>query len=159
MQNFTMNTEHLNLADWEGRWYIVLTNFPMWLKGDKTSPSLNYTAQARGGIMGLRDEVLSWKNGKQTTILGFDTPEGADNRRFVWRGRGILSLLTSVWELVYIDSTRHWAIIHFEKTLFTPEGYDVVCRAKQLSPKELAAVQVKLAEIGIIERLQPIRQE
>lgn len=36
------SSESLSLTALNGRWYIHLTNFPMWLKGDRTSPSFNY---------------------------------------------------------------------------------------------------------------------
>ncbi len=129
-------TNNLSLQDLEGTWYIVLTNFPMWLKGDKTRPIFIYTVAEHGSVTGLRDEVRSWKHGKEQVILGFDTPLDETNRRFVWRGKGLLSLLTSRWEIVHCDAAKEWAIIYFEKTLFTPEGYDVIARSKNLSAEQ-----------------------
>lgn len=143
----------------EGRWYIVLSNFPMWLKGDKTSPSLNYAVEAKGKVTGLRDEVISQKRGKTQSIVGFDSPLDATNTRFLWRGKGLLSLLTSRWEIVHLEAHGEWAIIHFEKTLFTPEGYDVIARRKQLSPEMLADIQSALRECGITASLRQIAQE
>lgn len=149
----------MRLKNIQGRWYIVLSNFPMWLKGDKTSPSLNYTVETKGVVIGLRDEVISQKRGKQQSIVGFDTPLDSANTRFLWRGKGLLSLLTSRWEIVHLAAHGEWAIIHFEKTLFTPEGYDVIARRKQLSPEMLVDIQSALRECGITAELQPIVQE
>jgi hypothetical protein len=151
-----MKPHQISLSDLEGRWYIVQSNFPMWLKGDKTSPSLNYTVERRGTTTGLRDEVLSWKRGKEQSILGFDTPLDSTNTRFVWRGNGLLRLLQSAWEIVYMDAANEWAIIHFEKTMFTPEGYDVIARSKQLSAHSLELIRAKLSEIGINTTLSAI---
>lgn len=155
-----MNTEQsIQLQDLEGTWYIVLTNFPMWLKGDKTRPTFTYTVETRGSIMGLRDEVRSWKNGRQQTIHGFDTPLDETNRRFEWRGKGLLSLLSSRWEIWYIDPSKEWAIIYFQKTLFTPEGYDVIAQGDVLSEEVLASVHSVLHELGIKRLLLPIAFE
>jgi hypothetical protein len=128
----------------------------MWLKGDKTSPSLNYAVETKGVVIGLRDEVISQKRGKQQSIVGFDTPLDGTNTRFQWRGKGLLSLLTSCWEIVHLDAQKQWAIIYFEKTLFTPEGYDVIARRKHLLPETLADIQVALRECGINNDLQLI---
>ncbi len=147
------------LHDLEGRWHIVLSNFPMWLKGDKTSPSLNYAVETKCAVTGLRDEVISQKRGKPQSIVGFDTPLESTNTRFLWRGKRLLSLLTSHWEIVHLEAHLQWAIIHFEKTLFTPEGYDVIARRKQLSPEMLADIQSALRECGITASLRQIAQE
>ena len=104
----------MNLKILEGQWYINLTTFPMWLKGDKTAPSLNYKVQTKRSIKGLSDTVIYTKNGQQKTIEGFDTPK--ENNSFVWRGKGILSLLTSKWRIAHHDTINNWMIIVFEKT-------------------------------------------
>ena len=45
---FSQNPNTLELL--QGRWYIHFSNFPMWLKGDKTNPTFNYTIEKRGDI-------------------------------------------------------------------------------------------------------------
>ncbi len=154
-----MTTTCINLEDLEGAWYIIFSNFPMWLKGDKTSPSLNYSVQMQGGVRGLGDEVISWKQGKKQSIIGFDTPLDEANLRFEWRGKGLLSLLSSRWEIVYLDAAKEWAIIYFEKTLFTPKGYDVIARNQHLSPETFATIHAILLELGTNASLQPIVQK
>jgi hypothetical protein len=154
-----MHSRTIPLHDLEGKWHIVLSNFPMWLKGDKTSPSLNYAVETKGTVTGLRDEVISQKRGKSQSIVGFDTPLDGANTRFLWRGKGLLSLLTSQWEIVHLEAHGEWAIIYFEKTLFTPEGYDVIARHKHLSPEILADIQSVLRECGITTSLRQIAQE
>lgn len=34
-----MAKEQINLHELEGKWHVILTNFPMWLKGDKKKKS------------------------------------------------------------------------------------------------------------------------
>ena len=132
-----------------------MTNFPMWLKGDKTNPTLNYSIEQRRGITGLKDEVIYSKDSKQDNIFGFD--KQLDGRKFEWRGRGVMSLLKSNWEVMYFALDESWAVIHFEKTLFTPEGYDVISRNSTMEPsmqKELPSV---LSDLDITARLTLIQ--
>lgn len=142
----------------EGKWFIVMSNFPMWLKGDKDSPSFNYAVVKRKNGMFLSDRVSYFQKGKEKEINGFDKVISADNSEFIWRGRGILKLLKSRWEVLYMDPKNQWAIIYFEKTLFTPEGYDVISRHK--SPDaDFEAINYKLDELGVKSELRPINQD
>jgi len=149
-----MFNKSIELSTLEGKWHIILSNFPMWLKGDKTNPTFNYTIAKRNDILGLTDEVKYEQNGKIKSINGFDTPLNANNSCFEWRGKGILSLLTSRWEILYLDT--NWAIIHFEKTLFTPKGYDVICREKNLEEATNLKIAQKLKELKISVTLHSI---
>lgn len=145
-----------NLEVIGGKWYIILSNFPMWLKGDKTNPTFNYKVAERDGIKGLIDEVKYTQNGKIKTINGFDKPLNVENTSFEWRGNGLLSLLSSKWQVLYIDTTENWAIIYFEKTLFTPKGYDVICREKQPNALIMSKIEEKLIELRINGKLKKI---
>lgn len=124
----------LLLSDLEGRWYIQLTNFPMWLKGDKINPTFHYSRMVRNGITCLYDVVTYEKRGVEKSIIGYDHPLSSDNISFEWRGKGLLSLLKSKWEVIYLSPGKDWAVIHFEKTWFTPSGYDLI--SKQFSPND-----------------------
>ena len=137
----------VSLQSLEGRWYIHLTNFPMWLNGHRTHPTFNYTIQKSNDIIGLRDEVLFIKNGKRKAIRGFDTPLNVENTKFEWRGNGWMKILKSRWELLYV--TEQWAIIYFEKTLFTPKGYDVIARDEKLSDEVVAEINAQLQTLNI----------
>jgi len=147
---------HIDLTDLEGRWYIVQSNFPMWLKGDKTSPTFNYTIVNKKKGTFLLDRVEYLKNGKEKSINGIDKSLNTYNSKFVWRGKGILWLLKSKWEILYISTDKQWAVIYFEKTLFTPEGYDVIARNTKLSKKIEQDVKNKLNELGVKQKLTTI---
>ncbi len=151
-----MANEKINLQALEGKWYIVLSNFPMWLKGGKTNPTFNYEVVERGGIKGLIDEVKYTQNGRQKTIKGFDKPLNIENTSFEWRGNGLLALLSSKWQILYINTAEQWAIIYFEKTLFTPKGYDVICREKQLNSLVMRKIEERLKDLKINEKLKKI---
>lgn len=149
----------LSLEALEGKWYINQSNFPMWLKGKKANPTFNYTIKKKKGTLGLKDEVIFIKNGKQKSIVGFDTPIDKTNTKFVWTGKGILGILKSKWSVLYLDEEENWAIIYFEKTLFTPEGYDVISRDKKLSANLKESIQAVLTALNINEELTTIEQQ
>lgn len=151
-----MANEKINLQALEGKWYIILSNFPMWLKGDKTNPTFNYKIAERSGVIGLTDEVKYNQNGRIKSINGFDKPLNTENTSFEWRGNGLLSLLSSKWQILYLDTAEHWAIIYFEKTLFTPKGYDVICQEKQPNGLIMSKIEGKLRELNISEKLKKI---
>ncbi len=151
-----MANEKINLQALEGKWYIILSNFPMWLKGDKTNPTFNYKKSEKDGVLGLIDEVKYTQNGRTKSINGFDKPLNTENTSFEWRGNDLLSLLSSKWQVLYFDIMDNWAIIYFEKTLFTPKGYDVICREKQPNNLIMRKIEEKLRELKISEKLKKI---
>ncbi len=119
-----------------GTWFICSSNFPMWLKGDKTNPTFTYSIPSRKAHSTvLLDEVKYLKWGKPKTLTGFDYQDTTDSSAFVWRGKGILSLVRSRWNVVLIDPHGQWAVIWFSKTWFTPEGVDIISRSPHLSAK------------------------
>jgi hypothetical protein len=148
-----MLREYINLQELEGKWHIILTNFPMWLKGDKKNPNFNYKIAERDSVMGLIDEVKYKQNGQTKSINGFDKPLNIENTSFEWRGNGFLLLLSSKWQILNVDSTKQWAIIYFESTLFTPKGYDVICRDTQPSSLIMRNVEEKLRVLKINDKL------
>jgi hypothetical protein len=149
----------IELQDLEGRWYINQSNFPMWLKGDKTKPSLNYSIQEKGGKKGLLDAVEYEQNGKSKSIKGFDTILDTNNTQFVWRGKGLLAILTSKWSILHLAPSKEWAIIYFQKTLFTPKGYDVISRNHVLSSEQTQAIDTQLKTLNIQVKLALIKQD
>jgi len=132
-----------SLKDLEGKWYIVFTNFPMWLKGDKKQPTFNYKILDNR----LLDEVKYIKNGREKTITGYDTPENTENSKFTWCGKGLLGLLSSKWEIKKVSADKTWMLIYFKKTLFTPEGYDIVSRKTVQDAETLEKMSTEIMNI------------
>lgn len=116
----------------------------MWLKGDKTAPSLNYAATPKPNV--LLDVVQYTENGRLKTIEGYDYADGA-SLSFVWRGKGLLYLLQSRWKIEHVSAAQDWLILSFEKTLFTPAGHDIVCRHANPTREQLAAMERVLGEL------------
>lgn len=124
----------------------------MWLKGDKLQPTFNYTLITRKGAPALLDEVKYVKKGKMRTITGYDTPDAQNPNAFTWRGKGLLSIAKSRWEVRLKDTDGQWAVIWFSKTLFTPEGIDVISRKKQLSTAEWQQIQQQMQQDPVLQK-------
>ena len=148
----------LSLQDMEGKWFIHLSDFPFWLKGDKLHPTLNYAVVKKGKHIGLSDKVLYMKDGKEKSIMGFDKVVNSDTTEFVWRGKGLLGVLRSRWRILHFDFEGRWAILSFEKTLFTPSGFDVISKDRVLSAEVMGSILQKLEELGITHTLSIIAQ-
>ncbi|MBL8046081.1 MAG: hypothetical protein JNL09_06045 [Anaerolineales bacterium] len=134
----------MDYAFLHGQWHIIYSNFPMWLKGDKTAPSLNYHPTDKPNV--LLDVVQYTENGRLKTIEGFDYADGA-SLRFVWRGKGWLRFLHSRWKIEHVSAAQDWLILSFEKTLFTPAGHDIVCRHASPTPAQLDEMERKFGEL------------
>lgn len=129
-----------------GTWFICSTNFPMWTKGDKTAPTFNYSLYSEATEKPvLFDEVKYLKRGKEKSIQGYDYQDEKDPSKFTWRGKGLLRIAKSKWQVVLQDPQGQWAVIHFSKTLFTPEGVDIICRSPKPSPELLSAIKKAMA--------------
>lgn len=140
------------VGELEGTWHIVATTFPMWLSGKRTSPTFTYTR--RGDV--LEDDV-AFRTGSGGTkhIRGIDTPTGPT--AFEWRGNGLMRLLSSRWQVTHLAEDRTWAVITFDKTLFTPAGVDVITRAAAPDDALWSAIEAELARQGRadVQRLTP----
>lgn len=124
----------------------------MWLSGNKTEPTFTYTLSEKRGKAGLTDEVHYKKNGRAKVIKGFDYPDATNERAFIWRGNGLLAIAKSKWEVKLIDTTQGWAVIHFSKTLFTPEGVDVISRKKELDAATLNYIKAAMLKDEVLKK-------
>ncbi|HEY1097517.1 MAG TPA: hypothetical protein VGF99_01260 [Myxococcota bacterium] len=142
------------VTDLVGRWHIVRTNFPMWLKGDKHAPTFNYAA--RDGAADSLDDVVEYvQAGKTKRIVGVDRVVAGTVASFVWRGAGVLFFVTSRWHIAHLDRDRGLAVVVFDKTLFTPAGVDVIVRDRAAVDATGidAAIDDALSALGITTTL------
>jgi len=149
----------LQLSELQGTWFVKMTNFPMWLKGNKTKPQINYSLVQKNGKNYLLDKVNFEKKGKQKSIIGYDESINENNTQFVWRGKGILKILKSEWEIVHFNRQQEWMLIAFKKTLFTPKGYDILSHQKSLSIAAQQEIEKVLAQLNASPDLRLISQD
>ena len=127
-----------------GTWFVVSTNFPMWTKGTKKEPAFHYTIEQRKGETVLDDKVTYRKNNKEKSISGIDRQDPENPNAFTWRGKGLLKIARSKWEVRLMDEDKQWAVIYFTKTLFTPEGVDVISRDRAISAETLVVIKKRM---------------
>ena len=112
-----------------GVWKVARTTLPLWIKGDKLSPTLNYSQdETNEGRIHDTVKYVTAANGREETIVGGDTwpQECTCPGYLLWRGTGVLSLITSEWYVLLQRPTSRVVVIYFLPTLFTPEGVDVL---------------------------------
>lgn len=127
----------------------------MWLKGDKINPRFKYTVLDEETSL---DEVSFEKNGKTKQIIGHDTRDKKDQSTIIWKGKGILSLFKSNWQIIHYNSNYQIVLLSFEKTAFTRAGYDVISRSKKLSSVALEAIKNVLKKLDLETKLTEIEQ-
>jgi hypothetical protein len=140
-----------------GTWFICFSNFPMWTKGNKHNPTFHYEIMTnQKNNLVLSDEVRYLKKGKEKSIKGYDTPSKDDPATFVWRGKGILKVLSSKWKVALKDEQAgRWAVIYFSKTLFTPEGVDIISRETSLPKETWDMIRLKMSTDPILAKHLP----
>lgn len=135
-----------------GTWFVISTNFPLWLDGKKTNPTFNYTVAEKNGKTIFLDEVSYLEGGKNKTINGFDYLHPNNDKAFTWKGKGWLAIAKSSWEIKLMDEQNQWAVIWFSKTVFTPEGVDIISRNKPLDATVLKEIKSKMLSDSILKK-------
>lgn len=120
------------MTDWhtqlDSTWEIKGTNFPMWLTDKRKNPRITYKRTEKNAVE-LLDLVEYEVNGKTKQIKGIDRLVGD---QFVWRGIGIMRILSSRWQVVTIKGDV--LVIRFEKSFITPAGVDILIRRGSRTP-------------------------
>lgn len=134
-----------------GTWFIISSNFPMWIDGTKANPTFNYTISEKNGKTFLIDEVKYTKKGKTKTIKGFDYINPHNDKAFTWQGKEFLAIAKSHWEIKLLDEKNEWAVIWFSKTLFTPEGVDIISKKQKLDSTTLQEIKTKMLNDSLLK--------
>ena len=129
-----------------GTWYVVRTTLPFWRT--RQNPSVTYAPLPDGRVA---DTVRYTRRGGGVRLVhGVDEPCGDGDWR--WRGVTPLTRLTSSrWRV--LDATDEWAVTHFDRTLFTPEGWDVYARTASLSGKQETSARIVLDGVARLPEL------
>ena len=142
----------------EGKWYVVATNFPMWLDKKNTDPNFNYTNfREKNGKLIFDDCVMYSKNKAPKKIKGKDKQKQPDELKFAWRGKGLLALFKSNWRVVASDKEGRWIAIYSTKTLVSPEGVDIIARKADLSEKEIHGILAHMDKTYIKKPIQILK--
>ncbi|OJG56137.1 hypothetical protein [Enterococcus haemoperoxidus] len=70
-------------------------------------------------------DIVTYNNnrGQQKKIIGIDTYK---QNHFVWRGKGLLAILSSKWSILTVTETI--LVIKFDRSFLTPAGIDILVR-------------------------------
>lgn len=142
----------------EGKWYVIATNFPMWLDKENTDPNFNYTNfREKNGKQIFDDCVMYLKSKTPKQIKGKDKQKNADELKFSWRGKGVLALFKSNWRVIASDKEGRWIVIYSTKTLVSPEGVDIIAKKRNLSESEIKSIISHLDQKYIHKPIQVLK--
>ncbi|KAG9096002.1 hypothetical protein FRC07_011002, partial [Ceratobasidium sp. 392] len=113
------------------------------------------------------DDIVEYRSrsspgSSRSKVVGIDTlqdapkdaPEGfRPAASYHWRGKGLLKVASSQWQVLGYDERAGWAVTYFSKTLFTPAGLDLYVRdpgavSKELVEEILKATKGVEGEVG-----------
>ncbi|MDP2275546.1 MAG: hypothetical protein Q8K32_32660 [Archangium sp.] len=133
----------------EGAWHVVASNFPMWMKGDRTRPRFIYSnPRVVEGRQQFDDTVEYVQGGRTKTIVGVDTQESAGSPKYVWRGTGWLRFMTSRWEVIHVAADERCLALSFSKTWATPAGIDIIARSPAV---DFSAVRAAIGSPSLMQ--------
>lgn len=124
-----------------GTWHVTHSSLPMWKSKKNVRITYSPLAPASDRVDRL-DDLVSYQalnSDKVKTVHGVDTASGKDSGAWDWRGKGLLAIASSHWEILgYGERDREqWVVTYFAKTLFTPSGVDVYSRSENGLSEEL----------------------
>lgn len=121
----------------QGLWHVTHSTLPMW----KSNRNVTITYRSLPNNAEVLDDLVEYQpltSEKRKKVEGVDTPDAEVVGAYSWRGRGLLKIASSHWQVLgYGDEDGGWAVTYFQKTLFTPAGLDVYARRKGGLSEEL----------------------
>lgn len=132
-----------------GAWHVTHSTLPMW----KKNRNVVITYKALDAPAGAIDDLVEYQplgSDKKKRVEGIDKPDANVEAAYNWRGRGLLKIASSHWEVLgYGEEDGGWVVTFFEKTLFTPAGVDIYARRNGGLSEEL--IQRIRAEMKNVE--------
>lgn len=144
-----------------GTWHVTHSTLPMWKS--KRNVTITYkslpppTPCPAQDATNKLDDIVSYQtlsSDKVKTVTGIDTASGKVTGAWDWRGKGMLMIASSHWEVLGygdLEAGQQWAVTFFAKTLFTPAGIDIYSRTKEGLPEAVLT--------GITEALASVEHE
>jgi hypothetical protein len=130
-----------------GTWYIVATNYGFWK--NRIHPRVSYgTVPHEPFAMTdrLTFEARPMLGGafRPASLEGVDRQAGEPGR-FVWRGKGLLSIIRSPWCVVAIGRDYDWAVTYFARSnVGTAPGMDIYARGPTLHPRQVEDIMARM---------------
>lgn len=119
-----------------GTWHVTYSTLPMWKKNKNVKITYTPLSVPAGAL----DDLVEYNpidGDKQKTIRGVDTPDPTRHAAYNWRGKGLLKIASSHWEILgYGEEDDGWMVTFFSKTMFTPAGIDIYSRRQGGVPEQ-----------------------
>jgi hypothetical protein len=141
-----------------GTWHVTHSTLPMWKS--KSNVRITYkTLPAQGDAPTNFDDLVEYKKlagSKDSSVHGVSravtVPELGAGWAFSWRGKGLLMIASSQWEILGwgedAATGSSWVVTYFGKTLFTPAGLDFYSRSKDgLSEGIITSIKAELSKL------------
>jgi hypothetical protein len=137
-----------DVSSLQGKWYVTHSTLPMWKKNQNVT--ITYTPLPHNAE--LLDDLVEYQpldSDKQKKVEGIDTPDAHTKAAYSWRGKGLLKIASSHWQVLgHGEEDGGWAVTYFQKTLFTPAGIDIYARQSGgLSEKLLEQIKSELRAV------------
>lgn len=142
----------------EGRWYVVATNFSLWLNGAYSNPGNNYTNfRIRNNKLRFDDLIVFSKEGKEKNLKGKLVQKDPVKLDFIWRGKGLFFIYKSKWRVIANDSEGGWIVLYSAKTFTSPEGIDILSRNKKMSDNEIKNIIAHIDKIYLKKEMRILK--
>ena len=140
-------------------WFIVSSSLPFWK--NKKNATISYSnldneaSSVMYDLVEYHGSLTDKPSSKRKQIEGIDRPKSDNNEEdqlveWRWRGKGLLRLLSSDWQVIGYNlsgsgngfddgknSGPDWVITFFRQTLLTPTGIDIYSRSPSSLPNQL----------------------
>ncbi|OAG34913.1 hypothetical protein AYO21_10917 [Fonsecaea monophora] len=131
----TFESPHVSFL--QGTWHVTHSTLPMWK--NNRNVTITYTSLPQNAEQ--LDDLVEYQpltSDKHKRVEGVDTPDANTKGAYHWRGKGLLKVASSHWEILgYGEEEGGWVVTYFQKTLFTPAGIDIYARRRGGLSEEL----------------------
>ncbi|KAI1328122.1 hypothetical protein F5Y16DRAFT_166102 [Xylariaceae sp. FL0255] len=155
----TWAVTHSSLSMWRSAQNVRITYSPR----DSNSPLSAGDSPASTVNDNLVEYEKANGSGGVKTVSGVEKPDPNVYGAWNWRGKGLLMIASSHWELLgwgerpcadAEDGVERWVVTWFAPTLFTEEGLDIYCdRREGLSEKTAADIMEALKKLDKAPKL------
>jgi hypothetical protein len=129
-----------------GDWNVAATNLGYWLSGKRSKPTLSYELLSSNPVTFTDVVSFATAAGESKSIVGVDRFAG---RGFVWRGKGLLRVVTSRWAVSGANDEGSVLVIKYDKTVLTSSGIDVIVRSGVVVPEVRSIVATGADGFGL----------
>ncbi|KAI0593795.1 hypothetical protein F4775DRAFT_474222 [Biscogniauxia sp. FL1348] len=130
--------------DWLRRtWTVTHSTLSMWRSAQNVRITYAAYQPSASCAPGTNDNVVEYekKDGKGgvKSVVGVERPDPKVPAAWKWRGKGLLAIASSYWEVLgwgerpaaADQGVERWAVTWFAPTLFTQEGIDIYSDRKE----------------------------